>query len=327
MTEILAVDQAGAFWDDHSALVSCLREPIPRIPPWYGYDARGSDLFEDITRLPTYYLTRVERGLLDRHSGDIAEAIGGSRIAELGSGSAKKTRVLLQACVALRPTTYLPVDVSQEMLHLSASNLTSEFPGLDVTALWGRYEAGLDWLARNHHTEPLVVAFLGSNLGNFTAAERSALLSRISGTLRPGDGFLVSVDLLKPGQTFESCYNDPPGHDAFSDFRLNHLTHLNRRFGADFDLHHFVPRAHWQPAHDVVAGHLHVTEPHEVTLPELGVRLALEHGDVVNVGFSAKFDRAGLFRELADHGLTPQREWTDHDWAYSILLLRRDPVA
>lgn len=325
MFEILAVDEGAAFWDDHGALVDCLLEPLPRIPPWYGYDERGSELFEDITRLPTYYLTRVERGLLDRHAADIAEAIGGSRIAELGSGSAKKTLVLLRACARLRPTTYLPVDVSQEMLQLSGVNLTAEIPDLDVTALWGRYEAGLTWLGRGPGSGPLVVAFMGSNLGNFTARERGALLSRIAETLRPGDGFLVSVDLLKTGETFETCYNDPPGHSAFADFRLNHLTHLNRRFGADFDLGDFTPRAHWQPGDDVVAGHLHVGRPQEVRLPGLGLRLVLEPGDVVNVGYSAKFDRPRLLAELAGHGLTLQREWVDGEWAYSILLLRREP--
>lgn len=323
-TNIVALEDDAAFWDDRAAIAACLRETVPRLPPWFGYDERGSELFEEITELPTYYLTRAERGLLERHAAQIAELVGG-RVAELGSGSAKKTGLLLRQCAARGATTYLPVDVSREMLVSSDIALRTQIPGLTVLGLWGRYEAGLAWLsdARNRPDEPLVVAFLGSSLGNTTSEERDALLTRIAGTLRPGDGFLVSVDLLKPAAAFETCYNDPPGRNAFAEFRLNYLAHLNRRFAAGFDLGSFVPRAHYEIRDTVVQGHLYSTREQLVRVPGLEMTLKFRVGDSINVGFSAKFDADRFVADLADLGLTQQARWTDAQSAYGIFLFRR----
>jgi L-histidine Nalpha-methyltransferase len=243
---IVAVDDEAAFWDDGDAVARCLREPVPRIPPWFGYDQLGSELFESITRLPTYYLTRVERGLLRRYGAEMADAIDCARIAELGSGSAEKTALLLAECQRRRPTIYLAIDVSRKMLDRSATALLDEVPGLRVTGLWGRYEAGLARIRAD--SEPVVIAFIGSSLGNTTPDERDALLGEIAAALRPGDGFLLSVDLVKPAEQFDLCYNDPPGQTVFARFQLNHLTHLNRRFGAAFDVAAFDPRAHYNAA-------------------------------------------------------------------------------
>lgn len=320
---VLAVENDASFWDDHDTLRRCLGEPIPRIPPWFGYDELGSELFESITRLPTYYLTRAERGLLERHADEIADVLGSSHFAELGSGSAKKTRLLLSACARRRHTVYLPIDVSREMLDLSARALTTAVPGLTVNGLWGRYEAGLTWL-RDNVAAPLVVAFLGSNLGNTTPGERAALLARISSALRPGDGFLVSADLLKPAEAFETCYNDPPHHSAFAEFRLNHLTHLNRRFGANFDIERFRPHAWYDPQGEVVVGHLTATEDQDISLPKLGITTQLRTGDSINVGFSAKFGRDRFVAEVAAHDLRAEAQWIDPTWRYGIFLFRRD---
>ncbi|MQA15170.1 MAG: hypothetical protein GEV09_13665 [Pseudonocardiaceae bacterium] len=320
--DIVPVDDEAAFWDDHPAVLACLREPTPRIPAWFGYDVLGSQLFEAITRLPTYYLTRVERRLLGRHAAEIADLIGCGRVAELGSGTAKKTRLLLAACLEHRPTTYLPIDVSREMLEISGAALRAELPGLAVQGLWGRYEAGLEWL-RNGSREPVVVVFLGSNLGNSTPAERDALLSDIATTLQPGDRFLLSADLQKAADTFETCYNDPPGRSAFAEFRLNHLTHLNRRFGADFVLDHFYPRAHYDPATAVVEGHLYATEEQSASLPALGLTLHLQPGESINVGFSAKFHRPRFVADVARRGFALQAQWIDAVWQYGIFLFHR----
>jgi len=320
--EIVAVEGEASFWDDRVTLLACLNETTPRIPPWFGYDELGSELFESITELPTYYLTRIERGLLHRHATEIAGSLDCGWLAELGSGSAKKTRLLLAACTQQRRTTYLPIDVSREMLQTSGAALQAELPGLRVIGMWGRYEAGLAWL-RDTGREPVVVAFLGGNLGNTTPEECEVLLADIAATLRPGDGFLVSVDLQKPAAVFETCYNDPPGRSAFARFRLNHLTHLNRRFGADFDLTRYRPRAHYDHAHTRVEGHLYATQDHDVSVPGLGHRLHLRSGDSINVGFSAKFDHRGFVAVLAAHGLRHQAEWVDRTWRYGIFLFRR----
>lgn len=318
---IVPVDDA-AFWDDTEELRACLSEPVPRIPPWFGYDARGSELFEAITELPTYYLTRVEWSLLRRHGPDIADRLGCGRIAELGSGSAKKTRLLLGAAAARRATTYLPVDVSHEMLTSSATALRTSVPELGVIGLWGRYEAALDHL-RADDGEPLAVLFLGGNLGNTTPDERDALLARCAASLRPGDAFLVSADLVKPAAVFEECYNDPPGHTAFADFRLNHLAHLRARFGGDADLASFRPHARYDAANEVVEGHLWSERDQVVRVPGLGLELDLRRGDGINVGFSAKFDRERFVADVAAHGLVPEAQWVDPDRAYGIFLFRR----
>lgn len=320
--EIVAVDDEAGFWEDRDALLACLAEHPPRIPPWYGYDELGSQLFEEITELPTYYLTRAEHALLRRHSDEIAERLACGSVAELGSGSAKKTRMLLRACTARRRTTYLPIDVSREMLASSGAALTAEFPELTVRALWGRYEAGLASL-RDAGNGPVAVVFLGSNLGNTTPAERSALLGEIAATLRPGDRFLVSVDLDKPAAELETCYNDPPGRSAFARFRLNHLTHLNRRFGGDFALHRFVPRAHYDAATATVEGHLHVTEDHVARLRDLGIGLTLTRGDSVNVGFSAKFRPEEFVTDVCGFGFGAESRWIDDVARYGVFLFAR----
>jgi L-histidine N-alpha-methyltransferase len=321
-TRIVPVDAGEGFWDDATALRAALAEPVPRIPPVFGYDELGSRLFEAITELPTYYLTRVEWALLRRHAGEVAEALAVDGVAELGSGSAKKTAVLLGACLAQRPTAYLPVDVSREMLEASAASLSAELPGLAVTGLWGRYEQGLAHLREQPPQGRLAVAFLGSNIGNTTPAERSALLGDVAATLRPGDAFLFSVDLLKPAAVLEAAYNDPPGHRAFAPFRLNHLTHLNRRFGGDFDVARYAARAHFDEPTGVVEGHLHADSDQRARLQDLGIEVRVPRGGSINVGFSAKFDRDGLRAEIGAHGLAVEREWIDPDVPYAIVLAR-----
>lgn len=315
--EIVAVDDG--FWDDGDLLRACLREPVPRIPPHFGYDAAGSALFEQITALPTYTLTRAERGLLDRHADTVAETLDTGCLVELGSGSGRKTRLLLAACLPCGATTYVPVDVSRDMLELSGERLCAALPGLRVHGLWGRYEAGLAALPRPGG--PLAVALLGSNIGNTTPAERANLLGAIATALRPGDRLLISADLVKPAAAMERCYNDPPGHSAFARFRLNHLTHLNRRFGADFSTERFVARAH--AAGPVVEGHLYVRDDHTVRLPGLDMTLDLRGGTSINVGFSAKFTRAGLHAEVGRHGFDGQVAWIDREHGYGLFLYRR----
>jgi L-histidine N-alpha-methyltransferase len=320
--EILSVDGEGAFWEDRSDLVAGLRQTPPRVPTYLGYDEVGSHLFESITELPGYYLARVEDRLLRRHAEEIADLIKCGRIAELGSGNAKKTRVLLAACVGRRATTYLPIDVSREMLVTSARELTATLPGLRVQGLWGRYEAGLVRL-RDGEPEPVVVTILGSNLGTTTPDERDALLSEIADTLRPGDGFLVSADLQKPAEVFEACYNDPLDRSAFARFRLNHLTHLNRRFGADFALEYFYPRAHYDSVATAVQAYLYATEDQTVALRKLGLELVLRRGDSLNVGFSYKFHRPQFVADVSARGFDLSAQWIDAVWQYGIFLFVR----
>lgn len=302
-------------------MLDCLQQSHPRLPAWFGYDTVGSRLFEQITTLPNYYLTRVERELL-RHNASEVAALTGATVAELGSGSADKTRLLLANCRALRRTTYIPVDISKEALDGGTARVASEFPDIAISGLWGHYEAGLDWL-RTRASGTTTLALLGANLGNTTTPEREALLEHISHTLRPGDGFLVSADLRKPAHEFDNSYNDPPDRTAFADFRLNYLTQLNQRFGSDFDLSHFRPKAHYEPENGVVEGNLYPLRDQTVPVPKLGHTLDLAAGEPLNVGYSAKFDRDQLTSEAAAHSFDLRAEWIDPQWQYGLFLFHR----
>lgn len=317
----LADGDAGVRED--AVVRDCLRQDPPRLPPWLGYDAAGSEYFEQITELPTYYLTRVERALLENHSAEMARALDCGRIAELGSGSAKKTRLLLESRLRLGPTTYLPIDVDRTMLRSSGAALCAEMDDLQVTGLWGRYEAGLEWL-RTTAAEPLAVLFLGSSFGNTTPGERDLLLEGIARSLGPGGSFLVSADLDKDREVLETCYNDPAGHSAFADFRLNYLTQLNRRYGAEFVLDDFVPEARYNADTSTVEGILRARSDLTVPVPGLGMTLAIPRGRFLNVGYSVKFDEHQLAREAGAHGFRLRARWRDPEVQYGIFLFRRE---
>ncbi|MGQ0482691.1 MAG: L-histidine N(alpha)-methyltransferase [Pseudonocardia sp.] len=319
--EILAVDDESAFWDDRSAVLRCLAETPPRIPAWYGYDAHGAQLWEELSELPSYYLTRAEFGLLERHADEVAARLG-PYLAELGSGSAKKTRLLLAACVRQRATTYLPVDVTREMIENSATGLTAALDGLTVQGLWGRYEAGLAHL-RAHRPGPLAVVFLGSNIGNLTEPERAALVSDIASSLQPGDRFLVTADLLKPAPVFEEAYNDPPGATAQARFRLNQLAHFSRRFDGAVQLSRFYARAHYVPQTTTVEGHLWATEDQAIRLRDLGRTITLRRGESICHGHSVKFHRPEFVDAVCGHGFAPEAEWIDPVWQYGMFLFTR----
>lgn len=320
-TRVEPVDDEAAFWDDRAAVLSCLQESPPRIPAWYGYDDVGSRLWEEFSRLPGYYLTRAEFALLERHAGEIADRLGPC-VAELGSGSARKTRLLLSACQQRRRTTYLPIDVTREVLERSATDLPAELDGLMVHGLWGRYEAGLSYL-RSARTGPLTVVFLGSNIGNLTPAERAALLGDIAATLAPGDRFLVTADLLKPASVFDEAYNDPPGGTAQARFRLNQLAYFSRCFDGDIVLHRFYPRAHYVPETTTVEGHLYATEDQTVRLRALDRTLTLRRGDSICHGHSVKFHRPQFVDAVCAFGFDLDAEWIDAVWQYGLFLYAR----
>lgn len=323
MNRVEPVDDEAARWDDRAAVRTCLQETPPRIPAWYGYDEVGSELWEELSRLPSYYLTRAERGLLERHADEIAERIG-PYVAELGSGSAAKTRLLLSACLRRRRCTYLPIDVSREMLERCATALPGELDGLAVHGLWGRYEAGLEHLRANR-AGPLTVVMLGSGIGNTTPAERDALVGDLAATLAPGDHFLVSADLVKPAEVLEAAYNDPPGETIQARFRLNQLAYFSRSFDGDVVLHRFYPRAHYVPETTTVEGHLYATEDQTLTLAALDHTLPLRRGDSICHGHSVKFHRPELIDRLCAFGFELDAEWIDAAWQYGLFLFIRTP--
>ena len=322
--EVHDLAPATSFDADGADLAEGLRADPKVIPSVYAYDADGSHFYEEITELPTYYLTRAEWALLERHAAGIAAASGCTDLVELGSGSAKKTRVLLEALRG-RPAgdlRYVPIDISLEMLEDSTRALADALPGLAAQAVAGDYENGLAWV-RDSLDAPRMIVFLGSSLGNFGADGIDALLGSIAGSCEPGDELLLGVDLIKDADVLERCYNDPPGLDAFARFRVNRLHNLNRLFGADFDPTAFTSHARWRPELSHVEAHIHPTRDMRVRLPGLDLEVDLAEGEPILVDVAHKFDRADLAARLGRLGFDEAGDWIDPEHGYALLLYRR----
>ena len=211
------------------------------LPPKWFYDARGSELFEEITRLPEYYPTRAEREILQARSGEIAAITKAHTLVELGSGSSEKTRLLLDG---LRDrgtlTTFVPLDVSESALREAADAINADYPALDVHGVVGDFTAHLDKLPGD---PPRIVAFLGGTIGNLLPAERETFYTSIREVLEPGEWLLLGTDLVKDPATLVAAYDDSAGVTA--EFNKNVLRVINRQLGADFDVDAFSHVAIW----------------------------------------------------------------------------------
>ncbi|WP_422661924.1 L-histidine N(alpha)-methyltransferase [Pannus brasiliensis] len=288
------------------------------LPPAYFYDARGSELFERICELPEYYPTRTETAILDRYAPEIARRTGPTELVELGSGSSTKTRLLLNA---YRESGFLqryhPIDISASALENSVRQLGKEYAGLEIHGLVGTYELALQWLAE-HPVESRTIVFLGSSIGNFDPDERDRFFESIVATLRPGDYFLLGIDLQKPIPILEAAYNDRQGVTA--EFNLNVLSHLNARFGGDFDRDLFEHHAFYNREEHRIEMHLRARKSHRVGLSDLDLEVDFLAGETILTEISCKFDLEQESSYLLDRGLQPLQTWTDEKrWFGSIL--------
>jgi L-histidine Nalpha-methyltransferase len=308
-------------------LAAALREDVlrgltstpKRLPPKWHYDARGSALFEAITRLPEYYLTRCERAILEAHAAEIATAASADTLIELGSGTSAKTRLLLTAMSAAgRLERFIPFDVDEETLREAAAAIGEEYPGLRVHAVVGDFERHLPTLPGGGTR---VVAFLGSTIGNLTPAVRARFLDDLAGALVPGDMLLLGVDLVKSAERILRAYDDPGGVTA--EFSRNVLRIVNDRLGADFDPEAFdhVPR--WSAADEWVDIRLRARSAQVVTIADLDLQVDFAAGEEVHTEISAKFRRDRLSAELAGSGLGVRRWWTDPTEGFGIALAWR----
>lgn len=296
-----------------------------RLPPKYFYDEAGALLFEEITELDAYYLTRTELGILERYAGEIGEALGpAARVVEFGSGSGLKTRLLLRHIRA--QASYLPVDISRVQLLDFALAITDEFPELEVLPVCADYTIPLTLPSGEVPFDRTIAFFPGSTIGNFEPAEAAAFLSRVGRLCGPGGGFLVGADLHKDRRVLELAYDDPEGITAR--FNLNLLTRLNRECGTDFDTTAFRHQAFYDERCKRVEIRLVCERPGVVTLPgrdeaEEQVTFRFAPGDFVITEYSHKFTLAG-FRELATRtGWSVEGVWTDDRTWFSVWLLRR----
>lgn len=290
---------AIAVVDDRTAgMIADVRDGLARrqkeLPPKYFYDERGSELFEKITRLPEYYLTRAERALLEAHAGSLIESLRPRTLVELGAGSAVKTRILLDA---MRHSgsleEYVPVDVSEEFLTQTTRRLRDEYPGLRVTGAVADISTSLGLPSRLKR--PVLFAFLGSTIGNFDAPAARALLGRVRAAMGPFDRLLLGTDLRKARKVVEAAYNDARGVTAA--FNRNMLRVFNRELGADFDVAAFAHRAFYSTERHRIEMHLVSTREQVVHIPRMG-DVHLEHGETIRTEISCKYDRPSVRRLL-----------------------------
>jgi L-histidine N-alpha-methyltransferase len=296
-----------------------LTKPFKELSPRYFYDERGSELFEAITELPEYYPTRAERAILERHAAGIcARAEGPTTLIELGSGSASKTRVLLDAmddagCLE----AYAPVDISEQLTRNTAEAVAGEY-GITVHGLVCDFERDLERIPLGG---PRVIAFLGGTIGNFEPAQRANFLARVANLLGPEDHFLLGTDLVKGRNVLEAAYNDSAGVTAA--FNRNVLSVLNHELGADFDLDAFEHVAFWDHENLWVDIRLRSLARQVIEISSLGMRVAFDRGEEMRTEISTKFAREGLAGIYAEAGLEIVGWWTDPEDLFALSLARR----
>jgi L-histidine N-alpha-methyltransferase len=314
------VDVHLASADLHDALATDARRGLtatPKdLPPKWFYDDRGSQLFDEITRLEEYYPTRAERAILDARADEIAAASGADTLIELGSGTSEKTRLLLDALArAGQLRRFVPFDVSEMTLRDAASAIATEHPTIDVHAVVGDFERHLDRLPRGGRR---LIAFLGGTIGNLPPATRAEFLASVAAGLEPGDSFLLGTDLVKDVDRLVTAYDDAAGVTAA--FNKNVLLVLNRELGANFDPDAFTHVAKWNGGSEWIEMWLRSDTAQSVKIPELDLIVDFEAGEETRTEISAKFRREGIEQELRAAGLELTEWWTDPagDFALSL---------
>lgn len=300
----------------HEGLTAWPKELAPK---WF-YDERGSQLFERITELDEYYPTRAERQILTERAADVVAAAGSPRtLIELGSGSAAKTRVLLDAMrEAGSLEVYAPVDISEEITQETAEALVEEYPGLDVHGLVCDYEAHLERVPQA--LAPRLVAFLGGTIGNLYPGPRRDFLARIRALLDPGDHLLLGTDLIKDRDRLELAYDDPAGVTA--EFNKNVLHVLNRELDGDFDPNCFEHVARFDEREERMDIRLRSTCDQDVRLEAIDLVTHFAVGEEMRTEISTKFSRPRLEAVYADAGLELVGWFTDEAGDYALSLAR-----
>ena len=286
------------------------------LPPKWFYDAVGSDLFDQITRLPEYYPTRAEAQILAARAGEIATASGADTLVELGSGTSEKTRALLSALReqgSLR--RFIPFDVDPSVLQLAGQAIQQEYPGVEINAVCGDFE---EHLGKIPAVGRRLVAFLGSTLGNLTPGPRAEFLVSVSEMMQPGDTLLLGTDLVKDVDRLVRAYDDSAGVTA--QFNRNVLTVVNRELGADFDVPAYEHVAKWNADEERIEMWLRSTRPQRVHITALDLDVDFADGEEMLTEVSCKFRRSGVDAELAAAGLERTHWWTDDAGDFGLSL-------
>ena len=300
---------AGHFLDD---VMAGLSRPQKTLLPKYFYDARGCALFEAICGLPEYYLTRAEIALMRGQVGDMVQHLGpGCVLIEYGSGSGRKTRILIDA---IEPVAYIPIDIAREQLGATAAAIARDFPRLRVIAVCADYSRPLALPELDGLDARRIIYFPGSTIGNFTPAEAAAFLAGAREQAGAGGGLLIGVDLKKDTARLDAAYNDARGVTAA--FNLNLLARINRELGADFDLSAFRHRAFFNEAAGRIEMHLESVKAQAVTIGGRAIRF--QEGETIHTENSYKYS-VREFQELARAaGLAPVECWMDAEQLFSV---------
>lgn len=305
LSNYLAADSAA------NALRRDVRDGLGRtpksLPPKWFYDSVGSDLFDQITRLPEYYPTRTEAQILRAHAADVAAASGADTLVELGSGTSEKTRILLDAMSeagSLR--RFIPFDVDAGVLEAAGAAIGAEYPGVEVDAVCGDFEEHLEKIPTGGRR---LVVFLGSTIGNLTPGPRAEFLAALARTLAPGDALLLGTDLVKDTERLVRAYDDAAGVTAR--FNLNVLAVVNRELDADFDLAAFEHVARWNADEDRIEMWLRARTAQRVHVGAVDLTAEFAAGEEMLTEVSSKFRPEGVEAELAAAGLRRTHWWTD----------------
>jgi L-histidine Nalpha-methyltransferase len=306
-----------------SAVYEGLLSRPKRLPSWLFYDTAGSRLFEQITRIPEYYLTRTERAILEARATEIVARAGDGqalRVIELGAGSAEKTTLLLGAAVERQDTVfYEPVDVSAMALIEAQMRLEAQIPGVLVCPRVADYTKGLE-LDSTLPSERRLVLYIGSSIGNFEPAVACELLKNVRAAVSPGDCMLLGVDLVKEESVLLSAYDDAGGVTA--SFNRNILVRLNRDLDADFDPQAFDHRAAWNAAESRMEMHLVSSAKQTVWLPALDMRVNFVERETIHTENSYKYLPGQAEAMLAAAGFSAEVTWTDERGWFAVVLAR-----
>jgi len=307
--------QTRAFRDD---VLAGLSSPIPAIPARWLYDQRGSELFDDITRLPSYYPTQTETELLHASMPDIAARVpGGAAVVEFGAGSATKTPVLLEA---VHPAAYVPVDISGEYLEQSAADVQQRFPGIDVLPVVADFARPFT-LPDSIASLPRLGFFPGSTIGNFVPWSATDLLRSFHDLLGTGSQLLIGMDRVKPVERLIAAYDEPAGVTA--EFNLNLLHRINRELDGDVPIDAFRHEARWNEILSRIEMHLVATR--DVDFSISGKSFHFARGSSIHTENSHKYGPRGTRVLLLAGGWTPVAEWTDPAQDFAIILAEAQP--
>lgn len=298
-------------------IASSMARPPRSISPKFFYDERGSLLFEEICRLPEYYLTRTETALLGGIGGQLSGMLPpGTRLVELGSGSSVKTRLILDMLDGSHdPIWYVPIDISG-ILRSSCARLLDDYPALRITGIIDTYDAGLD-LVRGLGG-PNLIAFLGSSLGNFDTAAAAGMLGRIRSSMGDADLLLIGLDLAKDPEILRAAYDDPQGVTAR--FNLNVLYRINRELGGDFDPARFSHAVTFDRTEQRIGMYLRSETRQSVTVRESGLSMTLGRGEMIHTEYSHKYTIPQIRSMMYGSGFGIERIWQDDKEYYALVL-------